>query len=301
MAGEKLFRRKASVSIAVPLVGKKLNAYGANVVEVTDLRFSFRVTKNLSKEPNTAEVTIYNLAEASRAELQGKTLRVVLSAGYEGTESVVFVGDSRHVDSAPDGPTWVTKIQCGDGERGYRHGRVNESFRSGASVVSVLQKVADGMQLDSTTVANVDGLRGRQYVGGYVAHGRASRELDKILKGFGYEWSVQDGKLQVLAPDAATSETVVELSAETGLVGSPTLNTPSPTQQLNPFTARVETRAGKPTLKAKSLLQPEIKPGRRVLIDSVTGIRGLFKVTQVVHSGDTAGGEYYSDFEAVQV
>lgn len=297
---EKLFRRKATVTIAAPLKGGALNEYGADVIEVTDLRFAFEAKKSLGKEPNTLKITITNLSEQSRAALQGRTLRVTVSAGYEGTEGVLFVGDSRHVDSRPEGADWTTVIQCGDGERGYKHGRVSESFRAGVPVTSVLQKVADGMQLDSTQVVGVDGLRGRQYVKGYVAHGRASRELDKILKGFGYEWSIQDGKLQVLRPDTSTAETVVVLDAGSGLIGSPTLNTPSPTQHLDPFTNRVVSSGGRPTLKAKSLLQPSIRPGRRVEIDSVVGIRGTFRVTEVTHTGDTAGGNWYTDFEAVQ-
>lgn len=298
----RLFKRQAKLTIAVPVGGaKKLNSYGADLVEITDLRFSFRVRKTLGKEPNTAEFTVWNLSQQSRAELQGKALRLTLSAGYEDTLAALFVGDSRHVDSSPDGPDWMTVIQCGDGERGYRHGRVSESFRAGVPVTSVLQKIADGLQIDGTSVTGVEGLRGRQYVAGYTAHGRAARELDRILRGFGFEWSIQDGHLQVLAPEAATAETIVELSAATGLIGSPTLNTPSPTQQLDPFTGRVRSVGGKPTLKAKSLLQPEIKPGRRVRIDSVTGIKGLFRVTDVTHMGDTKGAEWYSDFEGVQV
>ncbi len=299
---QKLFRRRAKVTIAVPVLGAtKLNQYGADVIEVTDLRFEFKVKKNLGKEPNTCEVTIYNLSEQSRAAMQGKTLRVTVSAGYEGTEAVIFVGDSRHVDSSPDGPTWKTVIQCGDGERGYKHGRVRESFRSGVPVTSVLQKVADGLEVDTTAIHNVPGLRGRQFVSGYACHGRASRELDRILKGFGYEWSIQDGRLQILTPSESTSETIVVLDSTSGLIGSPTLNTPSPMQRLDPFTNKVVSSGGKPTLKAKSLLQPEIRPGRRVQVESIANIRGTFRCTEVTHSGDTKGNDWFSDWEGVSV
>lgn len=300
----RLFRRRASVTVAFP-VGKSLNQYGADVVEITDLRCQFKCKKTLGKEPNTCEITVTNLSEQSRAALQGKALRVTLAAGYEGTLSTVFAGDARHVDSMPDEADWNTKIQLGDGERGYRYGRVHESFRPGAPVVHVLQKIATGMALDSTQVTGVTGLAGLRYEGGYAAHGRAAKELDRILKGYGYEWSVQDGKLQVLAPEAATADTIIELTFESGLIGSPTLNTPQPgsgapiTGTVDPFTGRVTSSRGKPTLKAKSLLQPEIRPGRRIRLDSVTGIKGTYRVTEVEHSGDTAGDEWYSEFEAV--
>lgn len=297
--------RRARITIALP-IGAKLNTYAADVIEITDMDFSFKTKKTLGKEPNTAEIVIMNLSEQSRAALQDKNLRITLAAGYVDTLATIFVGDSRDIDSAPnDGAEWVTTIQLGDGERGYRHGRASSSFRAGVKVTDVLQKIADGMQLDSTAVQNVEGLRGRQFVGGYVTHGKASRELDRILKGFGYEWSIQDGKLQVLVPETATAETIVELTAETGLIGSPTLNTPpvASNSTLSPFTGKVTKTSskGKPTLKARSLLQPELKPGRRVSITSVTGIKGTFRITSVEHSGNSAGGEWYSDLEATPV
>jgi hypothetical protein len=297
-----LFRRRAAITIASPVgASKRLDEYGADVIEITDMRFRFKVKKTLGKEPNTCEIEVTNLSEQSRAELQGKVLRVTLAAGYAATLGTIFVGDSRDIDSAPDGPDWTTTIQLGDGERGYRHGRTSNSFKAGTLVDRVLRKIADDMQLDSTTVGSVEALRGRQYVAGYVAHGRAARELDRVLRGYGLEWSIQDGKLQILEPEKATVESVVELDADSGLIGSPTLNTPGSSTSLSPFTGRVTSSKGKPTLKARSLLQPEIRPGRRVRIDSVTGIRGLFKVTEVTHSGDTSGSDWFSDFEGVQV
>jgi len=295
------FRRLAELLVAVPLKGKSLNAYGADVFQVSDLDISFKVKKTLGKEPNTAEATILNLSAQTRAAFQDKNLRVTIRAGYEGALADLFVGNARDIDSAPEEADWKTTIQLGDGERGYRHGRVSASFRPGVPVTRVLQSIADGMQLDSTLVTGVDALVGRQYVAGYTAHGRAARELDKILKGFGLEWSIQDGRLLVLAPDQSTNETIVVLSADSGLVGSPTLNTPGASNSINPFTGTVVSTRGKPTLKAKCLLQPEIKPGRRVEMDSVTGIKGLFRITSVEHSGDTAGGDWYTSFEGVQV
>lgn len=305
-AAAQLFRRRAALTIAVP-IGKSLTQFGAAIVEITDLRFQFKIKKTLSKEPNTSEITVTNLSEQSRAELQNKKLRVSLSAGYENTLAVIFTGDSRDCDSVQDDADWTTKIQCGDGERAYRFGRTSESFRRGVRVTDVLQKIADGMGLDSSTVTGVEGLRGRQYVGGYAAHGRSARELERILRGFGYAWSIQDGQLQILAPEASTADAIIELSFSSGLIGSPTLNTPSTasgtvtTGTIDPFTGKIRSSGGRSTLKARSLLQPEIRPGRRVQLDSTTGIKGVFRVTSVTHTGDTHGGDWFSDFEGVPV
>lgn len=279
----KFFRHKASLTVTFP-AGEALNQFGARVVEIADLRVQFRVRRHLSKEPNTAEIIVTNLSEQSRADLQGKGIRVVLNAGYEDAESSLFVGDVRDVDSSLDGPDWNTVIQCGDGERGYRFGRTSGSWRAGVRVTDVLRKIAEDMQLDSSTIKGAESLAGRQFVAGYVAHGRSAKELDRILKGYVLEWSIQDGRLQVLSPPATTAESIVELSADTGMIGSPTLSTP-------------EKRGDHPVLRVRSLLQPDIRPGRKISVDSITGIKGTFKVLEVEHSGDTHGGEWFTDIE----
>lgn len=279
----RLFQRRAKVAIAVP-TGETLNTYSANVYEVELLRFSFKVTKNLRKEPNTASIIVTNLSEQTRAELQGKVLRVALQAGYGDDTAVIFLGDSRDVDHDQKGADWETKIECGDGERGLRHGRVSDSFKAGTPVASVVRKFADSMGVDVRFAAGfLSELTGKQYVSGYAAHGRASRELDRVLKGLGYEWSIQDNQLQILKPGASTTELAVELTPETGLIGSPAMSSP-------------EKKGQKPVIRARSLLQPGIRPGRRVVIRS-SAHDGVFRVTKVTHTGDTAGGDFYSDLE----
>lgn len=296
----RLFHRKATLRVLEPVNGS-LTKFGADIIEITDLRFEFEVTKSLTKTPNKWQIVVTNLSEQHRAALQGKGLRVVLSAGYEGTEAIVLVGDVRDCDSTQDGPHWKTKIQGGDAERGYRYGRVSEAFREGVGVTTIVQKVAAQMGVDASGARAIERLAGRQFVSGYAVHGRASRELDRLLRGFGLEWSVQDGKLQILAPDQTTQDPIIELDFTSGLVGSPTLNTPTgEVVKIDPFTKKVDTSRGRPTLKAQSLLQPEIRPGRRVTIDSSTGIRGTFKITEVQHKGDTAGDDWYSNLEGIQ-
>lgn len=279
----RLFERRAKLLIALP-VGDSLTRYRTNVVEIEDLRLQFKVTKTLRKEPNKAEISITNLAERTRAELQDKAFRVTLVAGYKDTAAVVFVGDTRAAQSRRSGADWVTTIEAGDGERGYQYARVNESFREGTSVLAIVRKLADKLGVDASQVHRFADLAGLQYVSGYAARGRAARELDRILRGYGYVWSIQDGRLIVAKPDALGFETAVELTPESGLIESPEMATP-------------EKKGGKPVLKARSLLQPRILPGGRIVVRAESH-DGTYKVKRVEHSGDTAGGEFFSEIEA---
>lgn len=267
---------------------------GSQLIE--GLRVSFKAKKSIKKEPNDCEIQVYNLSEHSRAALQSKGTKIILEAGYEGDTSQVFAGDSRIIDHVHEGPDWITKVQCGDGERAYRYARIVESFAPGTPVADVFAKVAAATGLDVIdAVATVRAfLPGAQYTQGYTAYGRASSELDCILKGRGLEWSIQDGRLQVLSETGTTKDTATLLSAETGLIGSPAHGSPD-----------TGNTPGKPAkkpqvLKVKCLLNPRIKPGGRVVVQA-EAIKGTFKVQTLTHSGDTHGAEWYSELECVPV
>jgi hypothetical protein len=274
---------------------------------ITDLRIQFKVKKTLKKEPNTCDIAVANLNESSRAQLQKKRFRIVLEAGYLDSIAQLFAGDSRYVDQVLDGATWLTKIQCGDGEKAYRYLRVAESFRPGTRVVDVINAVAQasGMKL----VGHVAELRAvtEQFLQGHVAFGKVATELDDLLTGRGFTWSIQDGQLQVLKVDGAVGEDAILLSPTTGLVGSPEHGNPEkqvPVSQVSGtaedvgFTVSAKNRTGPAVLKAKSLLQPGFRPGRKVKIVS-KGTNGIFRIQTVVHTGDTFGGEWYSDLECL--
>ena len=91
------------------------------------------------------------------------------------------------------------------------------------------------------------------------------------------QWSVQDETLQVTKTGKPTDEAAILLNKETGLV-----DVPSKTDKGVQFS---------------SLLQPRIRPGRRIKIES-QAIKGEFTVTKVTHRGESHFGEHRSDCEA---
>jgi hypothetical protein len=268
----------------------------AKVIE--GLRVQFRVKKTVSKEPNECELSITNLAEQSRAALQAQGTKVVVEAGYEGELSQLFSGDSRFISHVREGANWVTKVQMGDGERAYRYAQVSESFRAGTSVATVFAKVAQQLALDiADAVAFVRSNTTEQFTHGYAASGKASKEIDRLLSGRGFEWSIQDGKLQVTKAGKAVVGSAALLSPTTGLVGSPAYGSPENSKDHVPFEGSTPKRDKKgQILKAKSLLQPSIKPGGKVRLDSAS-VKGIFRVQTVVHTGDTAGQDWYTELD----
>lgn len=283
-----LFDRRVRLLVST-IVPADFEQQVETLYEITDLRVRFTVKKNLRKEPNTAEIKVSNLAPESRAALQRKGMRVVLQAGHADTIATIYVGDSRDVEPPLHESTGevVTTIQCGTSERAYLHARVSESFRAGVHLADIAVNLARAMGLDSTAAeAKIRAESGRVYAAGHAAHGRASRELERVLRANGFEWSVQDGQLQVRRPGEPAVKRIVELSPETGLVGSAEFGSP-------------EKKGGKPTIKIRAILQPDLQPGGRVVVTSQRQA-GTLLIKKLQHSGDTASNEWYSDIECEQ-
>lgn len=289
-----------SIEVIDPKTGKVLSSSkGAAPSTVTrtltidSLRVQFKIKKTSKKEPNSCSLTIYNLSADSRSKIS-KGVKLIVEAGYTDTLAQIFSGDALTVDHVHDGPNWITTIQCNDGERAYRFATVSASFKAGNSFADVFEKVANCTGLDvSDAVKYVRSNVSDQFTKGYVAFGGAFKELDRLLKGRDLDYSIQDGKLQLLAAGKATNESAIVLNSNSGLIGSPAHGTGEAT------TAKAQAEKAS-IVKAKSLLQAGMKPGRRLRIESLN-ITGDFVSRTVEHTGDTAGGEWYSEAEALPI
>lgn len=283
MADSRLFGRVCRVIIGRPQADYRTLAPDA--IEVEGLRTQFHVVRTGSKEPNTAEVSVWNLSPTHRALAQAKGSKIILLAGYEDAFRQVFAGDVRTVDQTRDGAHWITKIGAGDGERAYLYARVSESFAPGSPASVVGARLITLLGLDPGDAVDRLAAVDRAFTQGYSARGSVSRELDRLLTGLGLTWSVQDGRLQVLAPgESVRPSTSIELSPSSGLVGSPEHG--SPTE-----------KGGPGVLRAKSLLQPDLKPGVRFALVAELA-KGNYVAGKTEHAGDTAGGEWYTTVEA---
>lgn len=256
-------------------------------LQVSGLRVQFKIKKTLKKDPNTAEIIITNLNEDSRAQMKKKGARVILLAGYGNVLQQVFQGDARRINHEHKRPDWETKIQCGDGEESLLNARCSESFKPGANWKDVVKKVAKQLVTDRGNLDAATAQISDAFLNGYTAHGRAANELDKLFKGRGLDWSIQDGRLQVLGLSEVNSDSVTVLKPDTGLVGSPEFGT-------------AQKNKGPEVLRARSLLQPQLRPGARIRVES-EAVKGYFKLIEAVHTGDTASQPWYSDVEGIAI
>lgn len=282
----RLFHREVALTVSKVVSADKF-FQTRDEVTIRDLRVAFSIEKNLESTPNTCTATVYNLSQASRAELHSDGLQVRLLAGYDGSLASLFVGDLDRATSKLNGATWETRLELGDGTKAHRHGRVERSFKAGADALTLLNETAKSMDLAlPTSLADATGMQDK-LSGGIVLSGPSQAEMTRLLKAKGFGWSIQDGVLQVLPHDGATTVEAILVSVDTGMVGTPEMGVPE--------------AKGKPAvLTIAKKIDPGAlpTPGGRILVDA-RDINGLFVVRRVTHVGDTGGSEWVSQIEAV--
>jgi len=255
-------------------------------------KIEFNVSKTLSGKANTASVTIHNLAPGTRNSVGKEFDRFQLECGYApptggNNIGIITLAEIRDVEHIPDGRGNVaTHIACGEGDKAFRHATIAKSYKSGAKVEDVLEDIYTELEKEGVTRGEwklPDGIQ--PYKRPYAACSACTRELDQLGRSHRFYWSVQNGALEIVPADGYIGG-VVLLTPRTGLVGFPTV-----------------TDNG---IKCKALLNPEIRPGRRVRVESKTldmngQASGEYRVGTAHFNGNNHDNEFVVDIEAEKV
>lgn len=247
-----------------------------------DLQLTFAITKKATRSGNKAEFTITNLSPASIGFLEQEGLALQFSAGYQGSNSLLFSGSisTQGVTTTLESTDRVTTIEAGDGELVIQQTRFDRAFNEGATIAEVLRGVAFDMGVGVGNLADFPEAEQTTYGTGFVYFGYARDALDEVTAQLGAGWSVQNGVLQFLRPGEATKTLAPVVSPSSGLIGSP--------------------QREKKGLSAVSLLNAAIQPGGPVVMES-RDFNGQYKVTEVEHRGDYRGSEWNTAFKAKEL
>jgi hypothetical protein len=258
------------------------------------LDVEFDVSKTWTPDPNSSTVKIYNLNKDHRTALLAAadkgTVRVKLEAGYKEGTSVLYSGDFHFVNVRRDGPDVVTELSLKDGAKTIASNALSKSYVAGTQIDSVLKDLAAATEFgfgnlaDVVATAQIEGV-GNVFKYPTAVNGPAYYSLVRLAASAGLEVSVQDGALQFLEIGGGLRKTATLLSPETGLIGSPMIDTGKKKAVI---------------LRARALIQPGLDPGNQIRV-KCDGFDGAFIVRRVKYTGNTAGSEWFANLEAKPV
>jgi hypothetical protein len=261
---------------------------GGEGVEITDLHITFEIQKTAKKTPNHSTIKIWNLAEATRKQLEQPDTKCILYAGYKDDAGAIqiFSGGVTYAWSKIEGPDIITEFELGDGTQEMRDTTISVGYAQKVKSKTVLDDVAKKMGLPLTLPSNAPE---REWQHGLSYHGSATGLLDKVTKGTGLEWSVQNGTLQVLEAGMVTTRQGIELAVDSGLIHSPERIRKSKTETK----AKDGNKAGAP-VAAHSTQKPSNKPLGGITVPGFTPFSieemaaGETTVTPTTVTGKTA-------------
>lgn len=276
MASDILFDRRCSVTV--------------DNISFEALDVQFEVVKTLKALPNTCELTIYNLNEDHRQQLQQLKPRTnpattgipcKIDAGYKDAVSQIWLGDLRTIETTREGPDFITHLTSGDGEQGWQNARMHVSFGPQTAIDTVFRGMAKALGVSEGNLAKVVSrlkIAGSSILNsGIVISGSVSTHITDLARSAGLEVSIQDSALQFVDINKATAGTSVLLSPDTGLVDSPTVD-------------------HKGVLSAKSLMIAGIHCGSLVTVDSQF-VKGTYRVEKCTWTAERAGNDWCVQIE----
>lgn len=268
---------------------------------VQSFDFEFDVMATSDKQPNTGKIVIYNLSETTRNFLSGGHQGIELFAGYgEEEPPLIFRGATTNVVHDHLRPDWSTTIYAGDGDVEYQGTPFERTYTAGTQIRVILADIATAMGIP----AEIDFLDPFAVLLGAESYsGRAKETLDKLTAKIGYQWSIQQGKLEIkeIGFPVLSDPVAVLLSVDTGLIGSPTLierqdTDDDPKRQSKLRKKRKKRKQRIIGVRAKSLMNAAIKPGRLILIQAQqTVTSSLGKLSESKTPSVTANGVWLVD------
>lgn len=266
----------------------------AGTIQLNGLDAIFHIEKNLDPSPNRCELQIFNLSQENRKALHAqKEITVEISAGYRGyadknntnpdSEFLIFKGDLQQVFSKKDGPDWITTIRTADGIDSQQQSLVSQAFKKGTAFTAIAEQLLGKTSVDFKRA--LEKIKSgdipaavKTVLNSYTVQGSVAKELEKKFKEWGVKGFVSDGELQILKPGEFLGTEIIVLSPDTGLIGSPELDTSG-------------------YIRLTTLIRPEFLPGYAVNVVTAE-YNGNFRIEKMSYNGTTFDNNWYIELEA---
>ncbi|RKS86917.1 hypothetical protein DES39_0123 [Orbus hercynius] len=242
-----------------------------------NLKITFNITKTISSEPNTSEISIYNLNPNNRNLITTKVYNhVELFVSYRDDDlRMIFKGDIIEVTNSESGLDIITKLKCSDGYFAYTEKTIITTIAAGLDDSDVLSEALGsfGARIQK---GNIDLPNHSVLPRPRVLMCDTREAVNRVALNNNADWSIQDHQLVMLPKEKAIrADEGFLISSATGMIGCPQ-----------------KTSNG---LEVTTLCNPHFKIGALVRIESKSAeYNGDYKIQSIQHSGDLTGNDWKS-------
>jgi hypothetical protein len=192
---------------------------GSAIVVDQKSSIEVKIEKSDTRDPDTAEVTLFNLSPTTEKRLVNETMQIEIRAGYTENPGQIFKGIIADAvsDRSEDGLDMALTIFAEDSKTKLRTATVSKTYSSGSPLAAAFQDLATNAEIPT----DVSGVSGRMS-DPFVFLGAPRDAIDALCKLYGFRNQVVSGRLYVVGKDSVISGASIPLlSKDTGLIGSP--------------------------------------------------------------------------------
>ncbi len=251
----------------------------------SELDVEFNVKKSLDRGINEGELTLYNLNSDSRKFLSQRLAIIEISAGYVDDQNTIFTAEIERCTHQLEGPDWKTVLELKDGAATCRTAKSEKTFNENTPYIDAFNSLI-GVLTTATDQLLQPLKRGSIDLGGVTgsiqkslsSSGLAYDTLTSLCNSFGLDCFVTDFTLNIKRKTQPLQIETVVLNRLSGLIGTPEI-----------------TEDG---ITVTALMTAKLEPGAEFKLESnITS--GLFIVKNMEYKGNSEGGDWYVNIEAV--
>lgn len=241
---------------------------------------SFNVDKSRYRDPDTCEVTVYNLKKNIRAFIGASAETVEIFASRTRPPALIFKGEIIDANSirSDDFVDWMSIISAEDTKSKMRTRIVSRTFAAGTLLRTAFLDLAAAAEMQSVLI--FEDLALPEPIS-FLAPPKDC--LQDLASRYGLRYQIIDGRLHVTGENTELVGTVVPLiSAQTGLIGVPSVKREKKKTKID-FSCMLE-----PSLIPGGLVNLQtssIESGRTAQLNSTIP----YWINRVNHSGETKG------------
>lgn len=258
--------------------GKKFSSIGDNAIDI-----DFEINFSNSKEPDVNTVTIYNLSDSSINMIRDQAY-IIVAAGYKelGNKATIAEGTIEDIDVKFSGLDKACEIKFTDGGKPWRIRELNKTYAENTKASQIMRDLAIVLGYEIVEITPKDDV---VYRLGKTIKGFASKSLEALARDTKSKMFINKNRL-VIRDEAKAYTTGFVLNADSGLIGSPTLNKNDSGDKTD---AKQYTKDKKQNKQAKkswhvvSLLNPRIETDSIIKVESKT-LNGTYRVVSGKHT-----------------
>lgn len=257
---------------------------------IQNFRIKFEVIKSAVSKENQAKIEIYNLSNDTRKTISEINSLIRISAGYSQNVGLVEIGqgDITRVRTNRTDVDTITEIFLADGLKTLKTKLVTLSYAKDVR----LQDMISNLQSQTGLKFRLMGIdKVTNCEGGYSDLGTLDEILNNLSSIYNFKWSMQNGTVLIQGTQSLYSDSILLLSAESGLI----LN-PSNFKKDDRKVVKDETKKRTTEYVVQALLQPQLQIADTIALKS-QDLNGKFIVQKITHYGDTMGNDWYSEIE----